>query len=63
MKIVVDADRCEMNAVCILQAPEVFDFADDDTLQVIAEVTDDNEAAVRNAVSACPKSALSLTQG
>lgn len=60
MRIIVDGDRCEMNAVCILQAPNIFGFADDDTLRITGEVTDDNEDEVRNAVFACPKSALSL---
>lgn len=60
MKIVVDADLCELNAVCVAVAPELFDIVDDDTLQVIGEVTADNEEHVRNAVASCPKSALSI---
>jgi len=60
VKIVVDADRCEMNAVCVGLAPDLFDIADDDTLNVVGEVTADNEDQIRNAVAACPKSALSF---
>jgi len=60
VKIVVDADLCELNAVCVAVAPDVFDIAEDDTLQVVGEVTAENEDHVRNAVGGCPKSALSL---
>jgi len=62
VKIVVDADRCEMNAVCVGLAPDVFDIADDHSLKVVGEVTVDNEDHIRNAVAACPKSALSLAR-
>ncbi|MBW2232343.1 MAG: ferredoxin, partial [Deltaproteobacteria bacterium] len=37
MKVVVDYDLCEANAVCMKHCPEVFRVEDDDTLTVILE--------------------------
>ena len=37
MKVVVDFDRCESNAVCMGIAPEVFEVRDDDFLYVLQE--------------------------
>ncbi|GAA0417223.1 ferredoxin FdxD [Acrocarpospora corrugata] len=63
MKVIVDYDVCEANAVCAGLAPEVFDVDDDDNLHVLlpnppAEVQD----RVRHAVRSCPKAALSLEE-
>ncbi|GLW24573.1 ferredoxin FdxD [Microbispora amethystogenes] len=61
MKIVVDYEACEANAVCMGLAPEVFEVDDQDILWVLtpeppAELLD----RVRHAVRSCPKAALSL---
>ena len=37
MRIVVDFDLCESNAVCMAIAPEVFEVRDDDFLYVLDE--------------------------
>ncbi len=37
MKIVVDYDLCEANAVCMEQAPEVFKVDDEDNLHILQE--------------------------
>ncbi len=61
MKIKVDFDLCESNALCEALAPMHFQIDDDDYLQVIDEnVTDETLDAVKQAVAACPKSAISL---
>jgi ferredoxin len=61
MKIKVDFDLCESNALCEAMAPEVFELDDDDFLQLkTEETTDDNIANVRRAVAACPRAAISL---
>ena len=61
MKVVVDPDSCEANAVCVGIIPEVFDLDDDDNLHILrAEVTPDIEDRVRQAVASCPKAALKL---
>ncbi|WP_437589399.1 ferredoxin [Sorangium sp. So ce1000] len=59
MKIVVDWDRCEANAVCMRAAPEVFRVDDNDNLHVLVEdVPPELLAKVENAVRRCPKQAL-----
>jgi ferredoxin len=60
-KIKVDFDLCESNALCEAMAPEVFELDDDDFLQVNAEeTTPENVDAVKRAVAACPRAAISL---
>jgi ferredoxin len=63
MKIKVDFDLCESNALCEALAPQNFEIDDDDFLQIIDEnVTDENRDAVQQAVAACPKSAISIVE-
>lgn len=63
MKIKVDYDLCEANAMCESFAPDVFEVDDDDNLQLHTdEVTEENRARVEQAVAACPKAALSLVE-
>lgn len=64
MKIKVDFDLCESNALCEALAPQNFEIDDDDFLQILEEnVTDENRDAVNQAIAACPKSAISLVEG
>ncbi|MGA8847500.1 MAG: ferredoxin [Nocardioides sp.] len=61
MKIKVDFDLCESNALCEAMAPEVFELDDDDFLVVKAEeTTPETLADVRRAVAACPRAAIKL---
>jgi ferredoxin len=63
MKIKVDYDLCESNALCEALAPTHFQIDDDDFLQVIDEnVPEADLDVVRQAVAACPKSAISLVE-
>jgi ferredoxin len=63
MKIKVDFDLCESNALCEALAPANFEIDDDDFLQILEEnVTDENRDAVGQAIAACPKSAISLVE-
>jgi ferredoxin len=63
LKIVVDFDRCESNAMCEALAPDNFEIDDEDFLQIIDEhVTEANQEAVRQAVAACPRSAITLVE-
>ena len=63
MKIKVDFDLCESNALCEAMAPEVFELDDDDYLVVKAEeTTPENIEDVKRAVAACPRAAISLTE-
>ena len=62
-KIKVDFDLCESNAMCEALAPDHFQVDDDDFLQILDEnVSSDDLDAVRQAVAACPKSAISLVE-
>jgi ferredoxin len=61
MRVVVDFDLCESNALCMAAAPEVFEVRDDDLLYVLDEnppeaLREKVEAAVRS----CPKHAISI---
>jgi ferredoxin len=61
VKVVVDPDSCEANAVCVGIIPEVFDLDDDDNLHILRpDVTPDVEDRVRQAVASCPKAALKI---
>ena len=61
MRVIVDYDKCESNAMCMAIAPEVFEVRDDDFLYVlIDEPGEELRAKVEQAVKLCPKQALSL---
>lgn len=63
MKVKVDYDLCESNALCEAIAPETFQVDDDDNLQLLDDrVTDENRARIEQAVASCPKSALSIVE-
>ncbi len=63
MRIVVDYDLCQSNAVCQDLAPQVFEVRDDGNLYLLteeppAELWPQVELAVRS----CPTGALSLEE-
>lgn len=61
MRVVVDFDLCESNAVCMGIAPEVFEVRDDDFLYVLDETPPDSlREKVEEAVRRCPKQAISI---
>jgi len=61
MKVVVDYDLCEANALCMKSAPEVFRVEEDDTLTVLMEeVPGDLEEKAREAARLCPRQAITL---
>jgi ferredoxin len=61
MRVVVDFDLCESNAVCMGIAPEVFEVRDDDFLYVLQEEPDESlRSKVEEAVARCPKQAITL---
>lgn len=64
MRVVVDFDLCESNAVCMDVAPEVFEVRDDDFLYVLDETPNESlRPKLEEAVRRCPKQAISLTEG
>jgi ferredoxin len=63
MKLLVDRDLCEGNAMCMSTAPELFELDDDDRSRVLLDpVPPALEAAARQAVDLCPRMAITLKE-
>jgi ferredoxin len=63
VRVTVDRDLCESNAVCVRLAPEVFEVGEDDRLRIKQEQPSEAlRARVAEAVRRCPKQALSVTE-
>jgi ferredoxin len=63
MKVVVDFDRCESNALCMGVAPDIFEVRDDNFLYILNEHPDESRRAdVEEAVQLCPKAAISIVE-
>jgi ferredoxin len=63
MRVVVDYDLCESNAICMGIAPEVFEVRDDDFLYVLNETPGEElRAKVEECVQRCPKQAISIAE-
>jgi ferredoxin len=63
MKIVIDYDLCEANAVCMETCPEVFRVEEDDTLTVLIERPPESlRKKVEEAVRLCPRQAISIVE-
>jgi ferredoxin len=61
MRVVVDFDLCESNALCMGIIPEVFEVRDDDFLYVLNEnPPEEMRERLMEAVRACPKNAISI---
>jgi ferredoxin len=61
VKVVVNFDVCESNALCMEAAPEVFEVRDDDFLYVLMEnPPEELRSKVEEAVRRCPKQAITL---
>ena len=63
MRVVVNRDLCEGNALCVKEAPQVFALSDDDQARVLIEHPDEAlRAKVDRAVRRCPRNALTLLE-
>ena len=61
MRIEVDFDVCEANAICMGLAPEVFEVDDDDYLNVLmVEPPETMRKTIEMAVLSCPKRAIRI---
>ncbi len=59
MRVEVDRDRCEGNAVCVGIAPDLFDLDDDDYAVVKSDpVPADQEDLAEQSIAECPRAAL-----
>jgi ferredoxin len=68
MKVTVDPVACEANAVCVSLVPRVFSIHEDADGEDVLAIANDGEVpaeltdGVRDAVTRCPKMALSLEE-
>lgn len=61
MRLSVNRDLCDSQALCVSIAPDHFAIDDDDVMQVLIESPSDADLErVTRAVRACPKAALRL---
>jgi ferredoxin len=59
MRVIVDPDRCEGNAICTGLAPDVFELDDDDYAVVTVDpIPPDLEQLAEQAIAECPRAAL-----
>jgi ferredoxin len=63
MRVTVDTDLCEANAVCSGLVPEVFSLDESDDLTIlVSQIPPELASRVREAVQSCPKMALALEE-
>jgi ferredoxin len=64
MRIEVDPDRCEGQAVCTGLAPKVFELNDDDEVVrvIVDEVPEESQKRALKAVEKCPMAALRVAE-
>lgn len=61
MKVVVDYDLCEANALCMDCAPEIFRVEEDDTLTVLIDAPGEElREKLEKAVRLCPRQAITI---
>jgi ferredoxin len=60
MKIIRDANRCELHGECVMAAPDVFEIEDDKKVVTVLnpQPGEEHRDAVEQAVLMCPTSAL-----
>jgi ferredoxin len=61
-RIVVDEDLCQGHAMCVLEAPHLFEVPKRGTVSVVGTPTAADLEAVRSAVHHCPTGALKLEE-
>jgi ferredoxin len=63
MRVVVDFDRCQSNAVCMDVAPEIFEVRDDNFLYILDETPPETlRPKLEEAVRRCPTQAISIAE-
>ncbi len=61
MKIIVDYDLCEANALCMDSCPEVFRVEEDDSLTILmSEIPEKLRGKLEESVRLCPRQALRI---
>ena len=63
MKVVVNFDTCDSNAVCMSVAPEVFEVRDDGYLYILDENPGEQlRGKIEEAVRTCPTRSISIQE-
>ncbi|MBX6766045.1 MAG: ferredoxin [Actinomadura rubrobrunea] len=64
MKVVADRNVCIGAGNCVMTAPDVFDQSEDDGTVVLLQdsPSEEQQAAVRRAVSLCPSGAITIRE-
>ena len=63
MKINVDFDLCESNAICVDIAPEIFYVNEQDELEILLEQPGTEfRSKVEESVRLCPRQAISIEE-
>jgi ferredoxin len=63
VRVAVDFDRCQSNAVCMGIAPDVFEVRDDNFLYILNETPpEERRPQLEEAVASCPTQAISLVE-
>ena len=63
MRLVVNRDLCESNAVCVRTAPDLFVIDENDKMRLLVEQPAGEQLEkARAAVRRCPRRALSLEE-
>ncbi len=63
MRVNVDFNLCESNALCMAVAPEVFEVRDDDLLYVLQDEPPESlREKVYEAARSCPKVAITIVE-
>ena len=61
MKVTVDFDKCQSNALCMSSAPEVFEVRDDGYLYVLQENPGEElRGKVEEGARLCPTQAITI---
>lgn len=61
MKVKIDFDLCEANALCMDACPEVFRLTDNDELIILVEEPDESlRFKVEEAAQLCPRLAITI---
>ena len=63
MKIIVDFELCESNAICVDVAPEIFHIIDVDELEILLEAPGERlRSRVEESVRLCPRQSISVEE-
>lgn len=63
MRVVVDRDRCRQHGQCVIAAPDVFRFDDDQQLVYLEAPDESLRADAEDAAMFCPEQAITVTDG